>query len=153
MCQLSVRRGAPLGARRVSIARPASHLDTSTTLALMSDTVESAAQPAPPYSGRTAWARSLERPLVDFMRTEAGCAAFLLAATLVALVWVNVDRGSYESLWHTRLSIRLGVHGISLDLRHWVNAGLMTFFFFVVGLEARREFDIGELRERRRLAL
>jgi len=119
----------------------------------MSDTVESAAQPAQPYSGRTAWARSLERPLVDFMRTEAGSAAFLLAATVVALVWVNVDRGSYESLWHTRLSVRLGVHGISLDLRHWVNAGLMTFFFFVVGLEARREFDIGELRERRRLAL
>ena len=42
---------------------------------------------------------------------------------------------------------------MDLDLRHWVNSGLMTFFFFVVGLEARREFDLGELRERRRFAL
>jgi Na+/H+ antiporter NhaA len=119
----------------------------------MSDAVEPAAGSAQPYSGRTAWARSLERPLVDFMRTEEGSAAFLLAATVAALVWVNVDRGSYESLWHTRLAINVGGHGVDLDLRHWVNAGLMTFFFFVVGLEARREFDIGELRERRRVTL
>jgi Na+/H+ antiporter NhaA len=119
----------------------------------MSDTVESAAQPGQPFSGRTAWARSLERPVVDFMRTETGSAAFLLAAAVAALVWVNVDRGSYDSLWHTRLSVEVGGHGVALDLRRWVNGGLMTFFFFVVGLEARREFDIGELRERRRLAL
>jgi Na+/H+ antiporter NhaA len=116
----------------------------------MSDAAEPAAQP---FSGRTAWARSLERPLVDFMRTETGSAAFLLAATVAALVWVNVDRGSYDSLWQTRLQIRVGGDGVALDLRHWVNAGLMTFFFFVVGLEARREFDLGELRERRRVAL
>ena len=118
----------------------------------MSDAVEPAAQPQP-YSGRTAWARSLERPLVEFMRTETGSAAFLLAATLAALVWVNVDRGAYDSLWHTQLQIRVGGDGVALDLRGWVNAGLMTLFFFVVGLEARREFDIGELRERRRLTL
>jgi Na+/H+ antiporter NhaA len=66
---------------------------------------------------------------------------------------VNVDQSSYDSLWGTMLSIDLGGHGVSLDLRHWVNSGLMTFFFFVVGLEARREFDLGELRERRRFAL
>jgi Na+/H+ antiporter NhaA len=119
----------------------------------MSDTAEPTAEASQPFSGRTAWARSLERPLVDFMRTETGSAAFLLAATLAALVWVNVDRASYESLWGTTLSIRVGGHGVALDLREWVNAGLMTFFFFVVGLEARREFDIGELRERRRVAL
>jgi Na+/H+ antiporter NhaA len=51
------------------------------------------------------------------------------------------------------LSIRLDGRGISLDLRGWVNSGLMTFFFFVVGLEVRREFDLGELRERRRFLL
>jgi len=66
---------------------------------------------------------------------------------------VNVDASSYESLWETKLSIDLGGAGVALDLRHWVNSGLMTFFFFVVGLEARREFDLGELRERRRFAL
>jgi Na+/H+ antiporter NhaA len=77
----------------------------------------------------------------------------LLAAAIAALVWVNVDASSYDSLWETTLSIELGDLGVSLDLRHWVNSGLMTFFFFVVGLEARREFDLGELRERRRFAL
>jgi Na+/H+ antiporter NhaA len=56
-------------------------------------------------------------------------------------------------VWGTTLSIHLDGWGISQDLRHWLNNGLMTFFFFVVGLEARREFDMGELRERRRLAL
>jgi Na+/H+ antiporter 1 len=77
----------------------------------------------------------------------------LLAAAVAALVWVNVDASSYDSLWETTLSIEIGDAGVSLDLRHWVNSGLMTFFFFVVGLEARREFDLGELRERRRFAL
>ena len=105
------------------------------------------------FSGRTAWARSMQTPLRVFLRTETGGAAVLLAATVAALAWVNVDASSYRSLWETRLSIELGGHGISLDLREWVNSGLMTFFFFVVGLEARREFDLGELRERRRFAL
>jgi Na+/H+ antiporter NhaA len=70
-----------------------------------------------------------------------------------ALVWVNVDAASYGTVWHAVLSVRLAGAGVSLDLREWVNSGLMTFFFFVFGLEARREFDMGELRERRRLAL
>jgi Na+/H+ antiporter NhaA len=106
-----------------------------------------------PGSGRTAWARSLETPLREFLRTETGGAIVLLAATVAALVWVNVDASSYDSLWGTMLSIDLGHSGVALDLRGWVNSGLMTFFFFVVGLEARREFDLGELRERRRAAL
>ena len=111
------------------------------------------AAPAEPYSGRTAWARHLETPLREFLRTETGSAAILLAATVAALVWVNADSSSYASLWGTTLSIRVDGHGISQDLHGWVNSGLMTFFFFVVGLEARREFDMGELRERRRVAL
>ena len=106
-----------------------------------------------PFSGRTAWARSIQTPLREFLNTETGGAAFLLAAAVAALFWVNVHASSYDSFWGTTLSIELGGHGISLDLRHWVNSGLMTFFFFVVGLEARREFDLGELRERRRFAL
>ena len=109
--------------------------------------------PAAFFSGRTAWARSLETPLREFLRTETGGAAVLLAAAVAALVWVNVDASSYDSLWSTTLSIDVGGAGVSLDLREWVNSGLMTFFFFVVGLEARREFDLGELRERRRFAL
>ncbi|MGZ4269100.1 MAG: Na+/H+ antiporter NhaA [Solirubrobacteraceae bacterium] len=105
------------------------------------------------FSGRTAWARSVPTPLRSFLSTETGSATVLLGATLAALVWVNVDQHSYDSVWHTVLAVRLGDHGIAQNLRAWVNSGLMAFFFFVVGLEARREFDIGELRERRRLAL
>ena len=108
--------------------------------------------PSRPLSGRTAWARNLEAPLRDFLRTQSGSAAILLAAALAALVWVNIG-SSYEHVWRTTLTITIGGSGISQDLRHWVNDGLMTFFFFVVGLEARREFDLGELRDRRRLLL
>jgi Na+/H+ antiporter NhaA len=108
---------------------------------------------AKPFTGRTAWARNLETPLRSFLRTETGSAAVLLAATVAALVWVNVDASSYDSVWTTNLSIHLGRWGIAQDVRYWVNSGLMTFFFFVVGLEARREFDLGELRERRRVTL
>jgi Na+/H+ antiporter NhaA len=104
-------------------------------------------------SGRTAWSRAAETPLRAFLRTETGGAAILLAATVAALVWVNLDASSYDSVWTTTLSIDLGGRGVELHLREWVNSGLMTFFFFVVGLEARRELDLGELRERRRLAL
>jgi Na+/H+ antiporter NhaA len=108
---------------------------------------------AGPFSGRTAWARNLQTPLRTFLRTETGSAAVLLIATLAALAWVNLDSASYEQVWRTELSIKVGGTGVAQDLRHWVNSGLMTFFFFVVGLEARREFDMGELRERRRFTL
>ena len=111
-----------------------------------------AAAPAP-LTGRTAWARSLQTPLREFLRTETGSAAVLLAAAVVALVWANVDIASYERVWSTHLTVRLGRWSISQDLRLWINGGLMTFFFFVVGLEARRELDLGELRERRRFVL
>src|SRR6266446_3369078 len=114
---------------------------------------ESAAAPSRAFTERTAWARSLETPLRRFLRTEIGSAAFLLAATLIALAWVNIDSASYENAWGTQLSIRVGGSSVALDLRHWVNNGLMTFFFFVIGLEARREFDLGDLRQRRRVAL
>ena len=105
------------------------------------------------YSGRTAWARNLQTPLRQFLRTETGSAAVLLAATVTALVWVNIDAASYRTVWDTSLSVSLGSASLSQDLGGWINSGLMTFFFLVVGLEARREFDMGELRERRRLAL
>jgi Na+/H+ antiporter NhaA len=115
----------------------------------MAETIESSG----PLSGRTAWARNLEAPLRDFLRTQTGSAAILLAATLAALAWVNVDPASYAHVWRTALSITIGGSGITQSLKQWINDGLMTFFFFVVGLEARREFDLGELRDRRRLTL
>src|SRR5271154_2982650 len=106
------------------------------------------------YSGRTAWARSLAGPVRDFLGTETGGASLLLTGTVLALLWANAPGShSYESVWTTKLAITIGSGGISTDLRHWVNEGLMTFFFLVVGLEAKRELDLGELRERRRLTI
>ena len=104
-------------------------------------------------SGNTDWTWRRETPLSRFLSTESGSAAVLLAATVAALVWANLAGSSYQGFWHTTFSVQLGGSGVSMDLVGWVNSGLMTFFFFVVGLEARREFDIGELRERRRTIL
>ncbi|MCX5008205.1 Na+/H+ antiporter NhaA [Streptomyces sp. NBC_00638] len=106
-----------------------------------------------PMSGQSQCGKDARSPLHSFLRTETGSAAVLLAAALVALAWANIGPGSYATVWSTELSIRVGAGGVSLDLREWVNSGLMTLFFFVVGLEARREFDLGELRERRRVTL
>jgi Na+/H+ antiporter NhaA len=106
------------------------------------------------FSGRTAWTRNLAAPVRSFLSTETGGAVVLLAGAVAALVWANSPwSDSYESFWTTDLSISVGDEGISLDLRHWVNQGLMTFFFLVVGLEAKREFDVGEMRERRRVGI
>src|SRR6476659_1890460 len=114
----------------------------------------SAAKRSPSLAGRTAWARNLTTPVRDFLSAETGGAVVLLAAAAAALLWANSPwPDSYESFWTTKLSITLGSGGVSLDLRHWVNEGLMTFFFLVVGLEAKRELDTGELRERQRLAI
>jgi Na+/H+ antiporter NhaA len=112
------------------------------------------AAPSGAHTARTAWARNLAAPLRDFLSTEAGGAAALLGATVAALVWANSPwSDSYESVWGTVLSIRLGDSGVTMDLRAWVNSGLMTLFFLVVGLEARRELDLGQLRERSRVAI
>jgi Na+/H+ antiporter NhaA len=78
----------------------------------------------------------------------------MVAAAALALVWANSPWWeSYESFWTTTVAVRMGDSELSLDLQHVVNQGLMTFFFLVVGLEAKRELDTGELRDRRRLAL
>ncbi|MDX6211376.1 MAG: hypothetical protein QOF82_463, partial [Frankiales bacterium] len=108
---------------------------------------------APAFSGRTTWANRIESPLRNFIRTEAGSAAVLAGAAAAALIWTNVAGSSYSTFWDTRLAVSVGHWQIAQSLQAWVNNGLMTFFFFVVGLEARREFDLGELRERRRVIL
>ena len=120
----------------------------------MADAQASTDAQAGTYSARTAWARNLAAPVRDFLSTETGSAVVLLAAALAALVWANSPwRDTYESVWSTKLSITVGGGGVSASLRQWVNEGLMTFFFLVVGLEAKRELDVGELRERSRLTI
>jgi Na+/H+ antiporter NhaA len=106
-----------------------------------------------PQGGRTLWRPVQLTPLRQFLHTETGSAALLAGATLAALIWANISNASYQHFWDTGLLIREGGHGMSMDLRTFVNSGLMTLFFLVVGLEARREWDMGELRIRSRLTL
>jgi Na+/H+ antiporter NhaA len=114
--------------------------------------VTDGAAPGTPFGGRTAWARNLAAPVRDFLTTETGGAAVLLCAAVAALAWANSPwSDSYESVWTTELSVRVGDHAIAHELRDWINQGLMTFYFLVVGLEAKRELDVGQLRERRRI--
>ncbi len=98
--------------------------------------------------GRTAWARNLAAPIRGYLDAELGGAVILAGAAVVALLWANVLPGSYTSLWETRVALSFGSHELATDLRGWVNEGLMTLFFLVTGLEAKREMDLGELRER-----
>jgi hypothetical protein len=88
-------------------------------------------------------------PLRRSLRTEAGSAGLLLAATVVALLWANSPWATATTtFWHTEFAVRMGGAELALDLQHWVNDGLMVFFFFVVGLEIKRELVIGELTDR-----
>jgi Na+/H+ antiporter NhaA len=85
----------------------------------------------------------------SFVQTETGSAVLLLGAVCVALLWANTDPRSYDAVWQAHFTIGFDTKHLSLTLHEWINAGLMSLFFFVVGLEARHEFDMGELRDRR----
>lgn len=97
--------------------------------------------------------RAVVRPLRDFLHLEASGGLVLLAATIVALVWANMDFGSYESLWGTELNASFGDWSIDWDLRFIVNDVLMTLFFLLIGLEVKRELVVGELASRRAATL
>ncbi|GAA1447985.1 Na+/H+ antiporter NhaA [Leifsonia poae] len=107
----------------------------------------------PGHSGSTAWARSIASQFGRYLKTETASSGILLAAIVVAVLWASVAGSSYEDFWSTRFVVQLGTWGIDLDLREWVSQGLMTFFFLVVGLEARREIDLGDLRDRSKLLI
>ncbi|MGI8927218.1 MAG: Na+/H+ antiporter NhaA [Tepidiformaceae bacterium] len=102
----------------------------------------------------TAVARRLLGPVQAFVSTEASGGILLLAAALVALAWANSPwDGSYADLWHAGLEFDFAAFAIRDTLGHLVNDGLMAIFFFVVGLEIKRELVRGELRTRRQAAL
>ncbi|MGC4029865.1 MAG: Na+/H+ antiporter NhaA [Steroidobacteraceae bacterium] len=89
-----------------------------------------------------------------FARIEAASGILLLIAAAVALVWANSPLAqSYEALWHTPLSIGLGHWVFSRPLHFWINDGLMTLFFLVVGMEIRREIHDGALATLRQAAM
>ena len=104
-------------------------------------------------AGERTIAKATRGPVRVFVRAETRGAALLVAAAALALIWANVPALDYEAVWNTPLAVTLGRWQLSLPLREWVNSGLMTFFFFVVGLEARREADLGELRQARAVIL
>ena len=129
-------------------------------IAYMSTTPPSS-QPSPLQSAPPeAWqpllrfARLAGRPLERFLQVEAASGILLLIAAAVALVWANSPWAEgYAELWHTPLGIRIGAFSFERTLEWFVNDGLMVIFFFVVGLEIRREVYAGELSEWRRAAL
>jgi NhaA family Na+:H+ antiporter len=99
-------------------------------------------------------AKQILRPFQEFMRTSASGGVILLLCTVAALVWANSPwASSYTDLWQTRLSIGLGSFVLAKPLLLWINDGLMAIFFFVVGLEIKREILIGELSSVKQAAL
>ncbi|MDP1890129.1 MAG: Na+/H+ antiporter NhaA, partial [Gemmatimonadaceae bacterium] len=98
--------------------------------------------------------RGVPRPVREFLATEASGGILLLAAAVVALVWANSPwSASYESLWHTDVTLNFGRYVLEGDLHHWVNDALMVVFFFVVGLEIKHELVHGKLRDPRTAAM
>ena len=106
--------------------------------------------PAPPGSRPTL----IPRTVREFLATESSGAVVLLVAAVVAMVWANSPwSASYTSLWETDVRLVLGPLDLHMDLHHLVNDGLMALFFFVIGLEIKRELVEGELRDPRTAAL
>lgn len=103
---------------------------------------------------RRSLAAQLSAPVRRYLNTEAGSAGLLLGATVIALLWANSAwSGAYASLWSSQAAVSVAHWELSMDLGHWVNDGLMALFFFVIGLEVRREFSVGELTDPRRAAI
>ena len=93
-------------------------------------------------------------PVDRFLAVEAASGIVLVVAAAIALVWANSPwNETYAAIWHTPFGVTLGPVSFERDLHFWINDGLMTIFFFVVGLEIRREIYRGELSELRRAAL
>ena len=110
--------------------------------------------PTPWALGPTRVPRRVVQPLQSFLATEAASGVLLLVAAVAALAWANSPwSGGYERLWETELTLRLGGLELSEDLRHWVNDLLMAVFFFVIGLEIKREVVHGSLRSPRHAAV
>lgn len=112
--------------------------------------------PTPPETWKPgrALVRRAVAPIDRFLQIEAASGILLIIAAAIALIWANSGAAtSYQALWHTPLGLSLGEWSFSRDLHFWVNDGLMAIFFFVVGLEIRREIHEGELSTASRAAL
>ena len=98
--------------------------------------------------------KKILRPFQEFARREAAGGILLFGATVAALLWANSPlKESYTHVWHTIATVSIGGVGLSKSLHVWINDGLMVIFFFVVGLEIKRELIEGELRTPKRAIL
>ena len=89
---------------------------------------------------------AIQDPFQQFFKTEASGGIILIIFTVIALIWANSPWADiYSSLWAKKLTIGFGSFQLSETLGHWINDGLMAIFFFVVGLEIKREIVSGEL--------
>lgn len=105
------------------------------------------------HSGETV-AEQLMRPFQRFSQQEASSSILLLAAALLAIIWANsLLSYLYQALWNTEISLSVGTLVIGKNIRHWINDGLMAFFFFTVGLEIKQEMIVGELSSLRQAFL
>ncbi len=93
------------------------------------------------------------RPIKRFMELEAAGGILLVISAFIALIWANLDHHSYHDFFHTYLKISFGDMVLKNSLAHWINDGLMVIFFFVVGLEIKREMVMGELSSPQKAAL
>ncbi len=99
-------------------------------------------------------ALAIMKPLDAFMRVQAASGILLMAMAALAMIWANSPWAeSYHHLWHTPLVFGIGGVTFKQDLHFWINDGLMVIFFFVVGLEIRREMHHGELSDLKRATL
>ena len=96
--------------------------------------------------------RLVVQPTIRFMRIEAAAGIVIVLGALIALIWANVDIHSYESFWHTPIIFDFDIIRLEESLEGWVNDALMVIFFFVVGMEIKREVTHGELADRRAAA-
>jgi Na+/H+ antiporter NhaA len=101
----------------------------------------------------TSTGRGVADQLAALSRTEAASSGVVLGAIVAAVIWASVSESSYGGVWGTHFSFMLGNASLGMSVRDWISEGLMTFFFLVVGLEARREFDLGDLRRRGQLVI
>lgn len=93
-------------------------------------------------------------PLQEFMKAESSGGIILIICTIVAMIWANSPLSdSYHNLWHTYITFDFGGYILKHSLHHWINDGLMVIFFFVVGLEIKRELLVGELSSVKKAAL
>jgi len=109
--------------------------------------------PPPATTSDAASGRSVRGALAEFVHDETAGGVVLVIATIIGLTWANLATASYASFWSHPINVSLGFADVHETYAEFVNDGLMTIFFFVVGLEIKRELVVGELRDRRAAAL